>query len=289
MRVTAQLNIQPSARRLREAGRHDLCCTPIERKWRDHHAPVANGHEILFTGEILCIEQRHPIGAGRGGHPPRVARQRPLVRALLPSARRSLAVRWWISPVAMIPTPLSHGRPLLSHHENDGRVAGQTGLLSCGRYGSNNRHNVGETAISSDAYMPPTVDRHLHERPAQASSCPLSASSICPTQREKRRPLSAIHRGVCGRRYPRHRVHPLFVRGLSVRRAWRERLGVRDVARHLDCRCGHLRHHCSDHPWRSGWARPPAKAISRRRSVHLRALSQRDGIEGTDDRTTSAA
>ncbi len=55
--VTAQLHVQPRARRAREIGGHDVCRPAVERERRDQHPPVQDRHELLHSRYRLLLEQ----------------------------------------------------------------------------------------------------------------------------------------------------------------------------------------------------------------------------------------
>ena len=65
--VAADLGVQARARGAREVGGHDQGGAPEEGEGRDHHAPVADGHQLGHPGRGLLLEQRHGVGAVGAG------------------------------------------------------------------------------------------------------------------------------------------------------------------------------------------------------------------------------
>src|SRR6266542_6979446 len=83
MRVAAELDVQAGRRRIFQISRHDLRRAPVEREWGDHHAPMANRHEIWLTGEVLILQQRDRVGAISRRFPSSMARRTNLLTCRL--------------------------------------------------------------------------------------------------------------------------------------------------------------------------------------------------------------
>ena len=76
MGVAAELNLQAGPGRVLQVGGHDLGRAPVEGERGDHHAAVADRHEVRLAGRVLLLEQCDRVGTVRCRFPARVRRAR---------------------------------------------------------------------------------------------------------------------------------------------------------------------------------------------------------------------
>ena len=89
VRVAAKLHVETRGGDVGKIGGHDLRAAAVERERRNHHAPVAHGHQVRLTGLVCASNKATGSGRSSAGRQPSRARPRHSLTGRPPSSRRS--------------------------------------------------------------------------------------------------------------------------------------------------------------------------------------------------------